>query len=75
MWPPQQMDLKGCAIATANNDGVSTVKNANVECTAVTLMQDTTLAARRISWMLQRVSLAKDTSDKLRREALEEVPG
>ena len=48
---------------------VKDVKDANLESTATTLVQDVTMATERINWMLKSVSLAMEESDKLRQEA------
>lgn len=66
--PPEQMELDS-VVSEEEKKMVKDVKEANLESTATTLVQDVTMATERINWMLKSVSLAMEESDKLRQEA------
>ena len=69
--PPEVMDLE--SITEGEKDSgdalVSAVKDATLESTTHTLVEDVTMATERINWMLKSVSLAMEESDKLRKDA------
>ena len=69
--PPEVMDLESITDGEKNGDDalVTTVKDATLESTTHTLVEDVTMATERINWMLKSVSLAMEESDKLRKDA------
>ena len=69
--PPEVMDLESITDGEKNGDDapVSAVKDATLESTTHTLVEDVTMATERINWMLKSVSLAMEESDKLRKDA------
>ena len=71
--PPEKVELvlddSKSVCAQEQEKVCNTVKCTDLETKSTTMLQDATIAAERISWMLQSVSLAMEESDRLRQEA------